>query len=135
MNEERTAATSGLLRDHGTNETVLVVVGGRGTTLNSIEVLRIQQDKPKWILLQNLPFPIMGHSMVEFGNDLIVIGGYGRFEDDHDDHDHDGASPYILRLYCINGNCQWDTLPQQLKFPRFDGMAMKVPHDFFALDE
>ena len=125
------AATAGLLVDHKTNETVLVVVGGRGVRLDSIEVLRFQQPEPTWILLSNLPFPIMSHSMVEFGNDLIVIGGYGRFEDDG----QDGTSPYILRLFCIDGRCEWETLPQRLKFPRFDAIALKTPHDFFAVSK
>ena len=50
----------------------------------------------------------------------------GRFEDDG----QDGASPYILRLFCIDGRCEWETLPQRLKFPRFDAIAVKTPYDF-----
>ena len=39
------AATAGLLVDHGTNEEVLVVIGGRVVRLDSIEALRFQQPE------------------------------------------------------------------------------------------
>ena len=128
LNEVRSAAAAGVLRDHGTNEKMVAVVGGgRLRKEKSMEILSLDHQKPKWTLLENLPFGIFGHSVIEFGNDLIIIGGLRALEN----RDPLVSNDIILRLFCIHGSCHWETLPQRLQFPRTAAVAMKVPYDMF----
>ena len=61
------------------------------------------------------------HQMVRVGYDAIVIGGMDDLDDTCDS---------ILKLSCNNGTCEWEILPQKLKFPRHDFVAMTIPDDF-----
>ena len=108
----------------------MVVVGGArgrlGDKEKTMEILSL--DQQRWTLLENLPFGIFGHSIIEFGNDLIVIGG---FRSPQKVQDSLIPNDIILRLFCIHGSCHWETLPQRLQFPRTASVAMKVPYDMF----
>ena len=60
------------------------------------------------------------HSMVEVNGDLFVIGGtYGELE-----------GRLIHKLSCSNGNCNWTTLTQQLKYARKGHVAFLVNDSF-----
>ena len=69
-----------------------------------------------------LPHRLFGHEMVRIGYDLIVIGGF-----------MDGDTEYsgsLFKLTCANHSCQWDTLDQELIYPRSFFVAVAVPDDF-----
>ena len=68
-----------------------------------------------------LPKLLRGHAIVSIGGDIVVIGG-------SDGNDFQSA---LYKLECKNGDCQWTTLPQSLKFARFAMVAMAIPDDFF----
>ena len=73
-----------------------------------------------------LPKKLSGIGIVSIGGDIIVIGGLG--------YDHNYNYKYqsaIYKLSCQNGNCQWTTLPQSLKFARSNMIAVAIPDDFF----
>ena len=71
-----------------------------------------------------MPKKIYLHSIVNSNGDIYVIGGM-YFVDDH--WKYEGA---IHKLSCINGNCQWKTIKQELKLPRIEFVAIPVPDSF-----
>ena len=71
------------------------------------------------------PKPLRGHALVSIGSDIIVIGGISDVRQEYVRHSS------LYKLSCKNGDCQWTTLPQSLKFARSDMVAMAIPDDFF----
>ena len=72
-----------------------------------------------------LPNALHGHEMVRVGPDLIVLGGKGV---------ETGYSDILFKLSCSRSNCNWETLPQKMKNPRFGFVAIAVPDDFITCD-
>ena len=63
-----------------------------------------------------MPRSLVSHEMITIGNDVFVLGGY--------------ISAYqskIMRLTCLDGNCIWTELKQQLNFARRDFSAFLIP--------
>ena len=152
----RESHAAGLLRDKVTNDEYIAVVGGWDSNYNildSLELLKIGDNKWKsgilkllinvyllWIEINfefiyfwktfedcfvsfagnPLPKPLSYHAIVSIGGDIIVIGGW--------DGDNQSA---LYKLECKNGDCQWSTLPQSLKYARDAMVAMAIPDDFF----
>ena len=69
----------------------------------------------------SLPKSISDHAIVRIGGDIVVIGGY-------DGVDYQSA---LYKLTCSDGNCQWHTLPDTLRFARANMIAIAIPDDFF----
>ena len=67
-----------------------------------------------------LPRALWGHSMVEVGENLYIIGG-----DSDDDYLKE-----IHKLTCVSGSCSWTTLTQQLKEERMNVVAIPVMESF-----
>ena len=65
-----------------------------------------------------LPMRLEGHAMVELGNGLAIIGGYG---------DGYGPQDKIHLLSCMNRNCSISTLSQELSVPRYWFLAIPIP--------
>ena len=73
-----------------------------------------------------MPEPLHDHAIVSIGGDIIVIGGYTRYG-----AYGGGCQSALYNLSCKNGDCQWTTLPQNLKIARRSMVAMAIPDDFF----
>ena len=58
------------------------------------------------------------HAMVQLGNGLAIIGGYG---------DGYGTQDKIHHLSCMNRNCSITTLSQELSVPRRLFLAIPIP--------
>ena len=59
-----------------------------------------------------------GHAMVQLGNALAIIGGWG---------DGYGPQDKIHFLSCMNRNCSISTLSQELSVPRSGFLAIPIP--------
>ena len=64
-----------------------------------------------------LPMRLDRHAMLQLGNGLAIIGGYGNGKD----------QAKIHLLNCINGNCSISTLSQELSMPRLWFVAIPIP--------
>ena len=64
-----------------------------------------------------LPMRIDRHAMLQLGNGLAIIGGFGNGKD----------QAKIHLLNCINGNCSISTLSQELSMPRLWFVAIPIP--------
>ena len=76
-----------------------------------------------------LPKAIMKSSMIEHGDNLYIIGGTSK--------DDENCTPWcdqkeIHQLSCISGLCSWTTLTQQLKDARYGAVAIPVDDSFCA---
>ena len=67
----------------------------------------------------NLPRAIYEHSMVEYGDSLLLIGGY--------DAESDESLNYILSLTCESRICFWTELSQQLSIGRYGMVSAIIP--------
>ena len=64
-----------------------------------------------------MPIGLYKHAMVQLGNGLAMIGGYG-----------DGKNQAkIYLLNCMNRNCSISTLTQELSVPRQWFLAIPIP--------
>ena len=66
----------------------------------------------------NLPIGIYRHAMVQLGNGLAIIGGWG---------DGHGIQAKIHLLNCMNRKCSISTLNQELSVPRQWFLAIPIP--------
>ena len=64
-----------------------------------------------------MPIPLTGHGMVNFGTDLVVIGGYSNGSD----------SSAFYQLSAENGKLKWEKMKPKLKTPRSEFVAMTIP--------
>ena len=74
-----------------------------------------------------LPTGLEGSSMVELGENLFLIGGFGPSSGCFD---VSGYQTEIQKLTCVSGSCSWTTLTQQLKVARQQLVAIPVDNDF-----
>ena len=63
---------------------------------------------------------MFGSSIVPFGKDLVLIGGYS-----YDDGFQDG----IFKFTCANRNCAWTKMPQKLRVARENFVAIPIPEN------
>ena len=66
-----------------------------------------------------------GHQIVEFGNDIIIVGGYN--------FDLDYQNRYTKSLYkfsSTNQECKLEKMDQELQVPRYNHVAIAVPDKF-----
>ena len=68
----------------------------------------------------SLPKRIFGSSIVPYGKDLVLIGGYS-----YDDEFQDG----FYKFSCSNRNCVWTEMPQKLAVARENFVAIPIPDD------
>ena len=59
--------------------------------------------------------------MVNYGTDLVVIGGM---------IDNSTLSSAIYQLSAENGKLKWEKLKPKLKIPRMNFVSMTIPDDF-----
>ena len=71
------------------------------------------------LLGPNLPRPISAHSMVEYDDSLLLIGG--------SDHDSGEILTSILSLTCEDRICFWTELNQTLSLERYAMVAAIIP--------
>jgi len=67
-----------------------------------------------------MPIPLQGYGMVNYGTDLVVMGGYvgsGNF------------SSSFYRLFAENGIFKWEKMKPKLLIPRVFFVAMSIPDD------
>ena len=62
--------------------------------------------------------PLAGHGMVNYGTDLVVMGGYSK-----------GYSSSFYQLSVENGIFNWEKMKPELKIPRSYFVAMTIPDD------
>merc|ERR1719367_1756881 len=70
---------------------------------------------------QKLPKKLNGLRTIQYGNDVIAIGGY-----DSGIYSYGGFSDSIYKFSCRSRNCSWTTLPQTLQYPRSVFVAMPI---------
>ena len=61
--------------------------------------------------------PLDGHGMVNYGTDLVVMGGYSS----------GSRSSSFYQLSVENGIFKWEKMKPELKIPREDFVAMTIP--------
>ena len=68
-----------------------------------------------------MPTPLVGHQMVSWDTDLVVLGGYNGSSE----------SSSLLLLECQNGVFTWKTLEEpKMKKARSNFVAFQVPDSF-----
>ena len=67
----------------------------------------------------NLPRAIYEHSMVEYNDSLLLIGGY--------DAESDESLNNILSLTCESRICFWTELSQKLSIGRYGTVSVIIP--------
>ena len=65
-----------------------------------------------------MPKALHDHSLVPFGKDVVIIGGY---ESDWKD------SKGIYKMSCSNRACTWTTMNQELSVGRYGFVAIPIP--------
>ena len=63
-----------------------------------------------------MPIPLYAHGMVNYGTDLVVMGGYSS-----------GNQSSFYLLYSENGIFKWEKMKPELKIPREGFVAMTIP--------
>ena len=63
------------------------------------------------------PIPLAEHGMVNFGTDLVVMGG----------RSNGSFSSAFYQLSAENGKLKWEKMKHELKKPRSDFVAMTIP--------
>jgi len=111
---------SGTVIDQDTNEVIPMVTGGINSDYDKLDSTEILLDG-QWMQVassvrQKLPKKLSGHQTVQYGNDVIAIGGSGGIN----------FSGSIYKFSCRSRNCSWTTLPQTLQYPRFYFVAMPI---------
>ena len=71
-----------------------------------------------------MPKTLLGHGMVNYGTDLVVMGGYS------DEVDELSSSFYQLSVE--NGIFKWEKMKPELKIPREAFVAMTIPDHIVA---
>ena len=66
-----------------------------------------------------MPIPLECHGMVNYGTDLVVMGGFSS--------GNHSSSVYLL--FAENGIFKWEKMTQELKIPRWDFVAMTINDD------
>jgi len=120
LNTARHVHASGTVIDLETNEVIPMVTGGYNYPeyLDSTEILLDGQWKQVAPSVgQKLPKKLRGLQMIQYGNDVIAIGG--------SDENYDYSSS-IYKFSCRSRNCSWTTLPQTLQYPRGYFVAMPI---------
>ena len=74
------------------------------------------------LLGPNLPRPISAHSMVEYDDSLLLIGG----SDKSDGYSGESLTS-ILSLTCEDRICFWTELSQKLSLERYGMVAAIIP--------
>ena len=64
-----------------------------------------------------MPIPLYGHGMVNFGTDLVVMGG----------RSNGFYSSAFYQLSAENGKLKWEKIKPELKNPRTLFVAMTIP--------
>ena len=64
-----------------------------------------------------MPIPLYGHGMVNFGTDLVVMGGDSNWT----------LSSAFYQLSAENGKLKWEKMRPELKNPRVGFVAMTIP--------
>ena len=71
-----------------------------------------------YVLGPDLPKPLFGHGMVNYGTDLVVMGGFSNGS---------GYSSSFYQLSVENGIFKWEKMKPELKIPRWGFVAMIIP--------
>ena len=64
-----------------------------------------------------MPIPLREHGMVNFGTDLVVMGGLS----------NGYLSSAFYQLSAENGKLKWEKMKPELKNPRTSFVAMTIP--------
>ena len=64
-----------------------------------------------------MPIPLDGHGMVNFSNDLVVMGGIS----------NGTLSSAFYQLSAENGKLKWEKMKPELKKAREDFVTMTIP--------
>ena len=64
-----------------------------------------------------MPIPLWGHGMVNFGTDLVVMGG----------ESNGLLSSAFYQLSAENGKLKWEKMKPELKTPRSAFVAITIP--------
>ena len=98
-----------------------IVCGGLyGNSLTSVECF--DPESGIWTELNDMPTPLHYHSLVSYGNNLILMGG------------HDGKTQIhtVLELSNLEGKGTWKELPP-MKQPRDSFSATVLDHGIFVI--
>ena len=63
--------------------------------------------------------------MLQIEEDLVVIGGGMNYHELH-------SSSAVLKFTCPSGKCQWYSLPQYLKTPRYGMVTTTLPDELLG---
>ena len=72
-----------------------------------------------------MPIPLYGHGMVNFGTDLVVMGGRSNGSD----------SSAFYQLSAENGKLKWEKMKPELKNPRRSFVAMTIPDQLVDISQ
>ena len=72
-----------------------------------------------------MPQPLKYHGMVNYGTDLVVMGGVPPGS---------GLSSSFYQLSVENGIFKWEKMKPELKIPRSDFVAMTIPDHLVDVD-
>ena len=65
-----------------------------------------------------MPKTLFGHGMVNYGTDLVVMGGFS--------YGYEPSSSFY-QLSVENGIFKWEKMKPELKIPRSDFVSMTIP--------
>ena len=68
-----------------------------------------------------MPIVLCGHGMVNYGTDLVVMGGY------QNQLEKVFLSSSFYLLFAENGIFKWEKMKPELKIPRLRFVAMTIP--------
>ena len=137
LKKGRDGHTAGVLTDRVSTIKYIVAVGGHGAdssleyleypgssewmkgkpTHSSLDQLQLESHLCKYVLGTDLPKPLQSHGMVNYGTDLVVMGGYSS----------GSRSSSFYQLSVENGIFKWEKMKPELKIPRSDFVAMTIP--------
>jgi len=115
---------SGILQDHADGKNIVAIIGGRDNKNDGLKSTELLIDGG-WQTGPDLPIKVWKHTIVEFQNNLILLGGW------NDGERKDNKE--LFQLECHKRICKWTKLQQEIEIGRFRRpVAMLVPDSFCA---
>merc|ERR1711974_94061 len=122
LNEGRHSHSVGICVDATSQFEYIIVTGGwtaESSYVKSTEIL--YPGSQQWIKGPDMQIGLVGHSMVSWNNDVIVLGGAtgpGSF------------SSSLFKLSCLDKNFLWEKMSVEMGTARAGFVAMAVPDNF-----
>ena len=99
---------------------MIVITGGESPTKSTTELLDVSQPNPQWRIVEqlSLPVPMYGLKGLTLGEDFYISGGR---------QDSGSNSDQIFRMFCDEGQCQIQKMPQTLQAARERHVFLPLP--------